>query len=186
MEKEGEQTTETSETMDGYTREEATAFVAGNGKEKESNEIILMGAMRERKFNWCAFFFGFIYSLYRKCYSAALVYAAIIVCDNIIGRLMPDKGAGAIIGTIISLALAVICGYIFYPFYRKTIAAAKMKVEDIEDPEEKAIALKKLGGVSKLGMVIGILVFVVLGVVIMLNLARVAEYDVWIPIVSAL
>lgn len=143
-----------------FSREEAHIFINGNSDE-EAPENVLKGVMGEKRFNWCAFFFGFIYCLYRKCYNGALVYLALGAVDVAVSRLLFVKTNGLLAGNVVNLVYYVFCGFAFYPLYRKLIGDTVGKLSDTGNADDRNEALRSRGGTSARNMWLAILVFVV-------------------------
>lgn len=147
------------------TREDARIFINGNSGE-ESPENVLKGVMGEKKFNWCAFFFSVIYCMYRKCYKGAVIYLVIGVAEIGLSIYMLLTWGQTIWQNLLSLGVAIVFGFMFYPLYRKTIITEKEKVSDIADEESRTKALQNRGGTSARNMWLTILAYVVVSVVL--------------------
>ena len=171
MEVKEEQEAETRTSIDGITLEEAKDFVRGAGKNSASSEAVEMGVMRERKFNWCAFFFSFVYCIYRKCYDLAAICIVIFLIMNWIGYKFADMKYYDLISLIVTIALDIAYGYAFYIFYRNKLLRVKESVQAIEDEEERNLAFRKQGGTSVLGLIIIIAAIVAFSIVLSMNIA---------------
>lgn len=88
-------------------------------------------------FSWCAFFFGPVYFLFRKCVPEALIFYGLSVALSFIPVVEHFSGC----------VLSIIMGFVFYPRYRKRLARL---VETDADPGEE--------GGTYAGLVLGIVI----------------------------
>ncbi|MGL5950107.1 MAG: DUF2628 domain-containing protein [Cetobacterium sp.] len=91
----------------------------------------------EWSWSWWAFWGGFIYLLYRKCYLEAFILAVItIVIDSI----------SPLSGLVFSIVTGGVLPYLVYKKYKNTIS----KIEQTETRFDKQIGMiKSLGGVNE-------------------------------------
>ncbi len=152
--------------MDGVKVRDLSQFIGGNAAYFLTNFSRMKQSGRPISFNFCAFFFGWKYLLYRKMYGLSfLVFlvstllglpAAICLYEDlsVASGLMAGYSAGfesllfvaqicSIVSTMLSMALCLFCNWLYYRHCIRKIQ--KIQSDTYVSTQEYATALAKKG-----------------------------------------
>lgn len=134
--------------------------------------------VKNSSFNWCAFWFGGFYFLYRKMYLIGildiiitLILSILVIVVNIIFSL-------PLIPLIASCGIPIINGFIFYPLYRMHIKNTLNKnVNQNFNPIQVA---QKKGGINPgaVGIAIGVTFVVYFAIIFTLISIAIVAYNI--------
>ena len=130
------------------------AFIEGNSKE----DLDKLRKFRKRKFNWCAFFFSFLYFAYRKLYiEASVIFVINVMLSSLDLILSIPRGTPTVIWIFVRIAYSILVGFLFYPLY-------KYEYRRIENLNENEIRQK--GGTNSMAIVVYFMAVMVVGIVV--------------------
>jgi len=146
------------------TKEEAETYIGQNilfylDKWKTHSESSLKG------WNWAAFFFGIQWMTYRKMYIEALLYYLLTVVIGIIISLILGLFGIRVDGNLLRSILQLFVGIFGNAIYRKK-ALRVLRKSGYLDETGRLSVLQTKGGVSVVGVIVGLLLQVAVAVLL--------------------
>ena len=135
--------------------------------------------IKTSKFNWCAFWFGGYYFLYRKMYLIGILDLIISIVASIFIMVFSFMFSMPFISLLSSWIIPIVNGFIFYPLYRMHIKNTLNKnVNQNFNPIQVA---QKKGGVNPgaVGIAIGVMFFIYIMIFIFLVGIILVIYNIW-------
>ena len=135
--------------------------------------------VKTSKFNWCAFWFGGYYFLYRKMYLIGILDLIISIVVSFFSIIFSFMYSHIYLQFLVSWVIPIINGFIFYPLYRMHIKNTLNKnVNQNFSPIQVA---QKKGGVNSgaVGIAIGVMFFIYIMLFIFLVSMALVIYNIF-------
>ena len=135
--------------------------------------------VKTSKFNWCAFWFGGYYFLYRKMYLIGILDLIISIVVSFFSIIYSFMYSHIYLQFLVSWVIPIINGFIFYPLYRMHIKNTLNKnVNQNFSPIQVA---QKKGGVNSgaVGIAIGVMFFIYIMLFIFLVSMALVIYNIF-------
>lgn len=135
--------------------------------------------VKTSKFNWCAFWFGGYYFLYRKMYLIGILDLIISIVVSFFSIIFSFMYSHIYLQFLVSWVIPIVNGFIFYPLYRMHIKNTLNKnVNQNFSPIQVA---QKKGGVNSgaVGIAIGVMFFIYMMLFIFLVSMALVIYNIF-------
>ena len=135
--------------------------------------------VKTSKFNWCAFWFGGYYFLYRKMYLIGILDLIISIVVSFFSIIFSFMYSHIYLQFLVSWVIPIVNGFIFYPLYRMHIKNTLNKnVNQNFSPIQVA---QKKGGVNSgaVGIAIGVMFFIYIMLFIFLVSMALVIYNIF-------
>ena len=135
--------------------------------------------VKTSKFNWCAFWFGGYYFLYRKMYLIGILDLIISIVISFFSIIFSFMYSHIYLQFLVSWVIPIVNGFIFYPLYRMHIKNTLNKnVNQNFSPIQVA---QKKGGVNSgaVGIAIGVMFFIYIMLFIFLVSMALVIYNIF-------
>ena len=135
--------------------------------------------VKTSKFNWCAFWFGGYYFLYRKMYLIGILDLIISIVVSFFSIIYSFMYSHIYLQFLVSWVIPIVNGFIFYPLYRMHIKNTLNKnVNQNFSPIQVA---QKKGGVNSgaVGIAIGVMFFIYIMLFIFLVSMALVIYNIF-------
>ena len=135
--------------------------------------------VKTSKFNWCAFWFGGYYFIYRKMYLIGILDLIISIVVSFFSIIFSFMYSHIYLQFLVSWVIPIVNGFIFYPLYRMHIKNTLNKnVNQNFSPIQVA---QKKGGVNSgaVGIAIGVMFFIYIMLFIFLVSMALVIYNIF-------
>ena len=135
--------------------------------------------VKTSKFNWCAFWFGGYYFLYRKMYLIGILDLIISIVVSFFSIIFSFMYSHIYLQFLVSWVIPIVNGFIFYPLYRMHIKNTLNKTVN-QNFSPIQVAQKK-GGVNSgaVGIAIGVMFFIYIMLFIFLVSMALVIYNIF-------